>query len=118
MNDHGLKFEHWPVGIVEENKPFDDFVHLDQADRTVNIPMKAKVYITLKPGILDPQGQAVHHALESLGFDRVFEVRTGKFIEMNYNGVTRDEAERLTRQACEKLLANPVIENYEFVIVE
>lgn len=82
------------------------------------LSMKAKIYITLKAGILDPQGQAVQHALESLGFDHVREVRTGKFIEMRYNGVSRAEAERLTRQACEKLLANPVIENYEFVILE
>jgi phosphoribosylformylglycinamidine synthase len=79
--------------------------------------MKAKVYITLKPGILDPQGQAIRHALESLGFDHVQDVRTGKFIEMSYNGLGREETERQTRQACEKLLANPVIENYEFVIV-
>jgi phosphoribosylformylglycinamidine synthase len=80
--------------------------------------MKAKVYITLKAGILDPQGQAVQHALESLGFRQVREVRTGKFIELNYNGVSRDDAERMTREACDKLLANPVIENYEFVIAE
>lgn len=80
--------------------------------------MRAKIYITLKPGILDPQGQAVHHALESLGFGKVREVRTGKFIEMRYDGVCKADAERLTRQACDKLLANPVIENYEFVIIE
>ncbi len=80
--------------------------------------MKAKIYINLKPGILDPQAKAVHHALESLGFNQVNEVRTGKVIEMDYNGVSKAEAEGLTRQACEKLLANPVIENYEFQIVE
>jgi phosphoribosylformylglycinamidine synthase len=80
--------------------------------------MKAKVYVTLKPGILDPQAKAMHHALESLGFEQVKEVRTGKVIEMHFNGVSTTEAERLTRQACDKLLANPVIENYEFVIVE
>jgi phosphoribosylformylglycinamidine synthase len=80
--------------------------------------MKAKVYVTLKPGILDPQAKAVHHALESLGFNQVKEIRTGKVIEMHFNGVSKTEAERLTRQACDKLLANPVIENYEFVIVE
>ena len=80
--------------------------------------MKAKVYINLKAGILDPQAKAVHHALDSLGFDQVNDVRTGKVIELNYNGVSKADAERLTRQACDKLLANPVIENYEFVIVE
>jgi len=80
--------------------------------------MKAKVLVTLKPGILDPQAKAVHHALESLGFNQIKEIRTGKVIELNYNGVSKAEAENLTRQACDKLLANPVIENYEFVIVE
>lgn len=80
--------------------------------------MKAKIYITLKPGILDPQAKAVHHALESLGFEQVNDVRTGKVIEMAFNSVSKAEAERLTRQACDKLLANPVIENYEFEIVE
>ena len=80
--------------------------------------MKAKVYITLKPGILDPQAKAVHHALDSLGFGQINDVRTGKVIELAFNGVAKAEAERLTRDACDKLLANPVIENYEFVIVE
>lgn len=82
------------------------------------VGMRAQIYITLKPGILDPQGQAVQHALQSLGFDHVRKVRTGKLIEMQYDGISKAEAERLTRQACDKLLANPVIEKYEFVITE
>ena len=80
--------------------------------------MKAKVYISLRTGILDPQAQAVHHALASLGFSPIHEVRTGKVIELHYQGVSKAEADQMTRQACDKLLANPVIENYEFVIVE
>jgi phosphoribosylformylglycinamidine synthase len=78
----------------------------------------AKISITLKSGILDPQGKTVHRALESLGFGHIDEVRMGKFIELRFNNVTTEEAQRLTTEACEKLLANPVIEQYLFELVE
>ncbi|MCG8607151.1 phosphoribosylformylglycinamidine synthase subunit PurS [bacterium] len=78
----------------------------------------AKISITLKTGILDPQGKTVHRALESLGFGQIEEVRMGKFIELRFNDVTAQEAQQLTTDACEKLLANPVIEQYRFELVE
>ena len=74
--------------------------------------MKARVYVTLKKGVLDPQGSAVLGALHSMDFGEVRDVRIGKFMEIELDekeGV--DEEERL-RQMCEKLLANPVIEDY------
>jgi phosphoribosylformylglycinamidine synthase len=76
--------------------------------------MKAKVYITLKPGVLDPQGKAVQHALASLGFGEVQDARIGKYIELKLNGVERSKAEADVKQMCEKLLANTVIESYRY----
>ncbi len=71
--------------------------------------MKVRVLVSLKPGVLDPQGRAVHHALEGLGFDGVADVRIGRTIELDVADNTSDGA--LT-DMCEKLLANTVIENY------
>ena len=71
--------------------------------------MKARVYVTLKNGVLDPQGKAIHHALEGLGFGGVKDVRAGKLIELDLEpGVTEDDIEEM----CRKLLANTVIENF------
>lgn len=78
--------------------------------------MKAQVYITLKNGILDPQGQTIHHGLEMLGFTGIREVRAGKFIELVFDGLTREQARQAAENACQKLLANPVIENYKFIV--
>lgn len=80
--------------------------------------MKAKIHITLKSGILDPQGKTIHHALEMLGFAGIREVRAGKLIEFFFDGMSREQAQQLTENACKKLLANPVIENYDFIVVE
>ena len=74
--------------------------------------MKARVHVTLKPGVLDPQGEAVRHALGSLGFDGVGDVRIGKVIEVELDGADPATAEGRVREMCEKLLANTVIENY------
>lgn len=71
--------------------------------------MKIRVHVSLKPGVLDPQGRAVHHALEGLGFEGVEDVRVGRLIELDVADGTDDAA--LT-EMCEKLLANTVIENY------
>lgn len=71
--------------------------------------MKIRVHVSLKPGVLDPQGRAVHHALEGLGFDGVADVRVGRLIELEVADGTSDAG--LT-DMCEKLLANTVIENY------
>ncbi|MDA8233141.1 MAG: phosphoribosylformylglycinamidine synthase subunit PurS [Magnetospirillum sp.] len=74
--------------------------------------MKAKVHITLKNGVLDPQGKAVGHALASLGFSGVGDVRQGKYIEMTLDETDRDKARASVEQMCKSLLANTVIENY------
>ncbi|MGB5722895.1 MAG: phosphoribosylformylglycinamidine synthase subunit PurS [Parasphingorhabdus sp.] len=72
--------------------------------------MKVRIFITLKDGVLDPQGKAIHHALESLDFSGVNDVRAGKLIELDVDAsVSRVEIDRM----CDKLLANTVIENYE-----
>jgi phosphoribosylformylglycinamidine synthase subunit PurS len=71
--------------------------------------MKARVFVTLKPGVLDPQGKAIHHALEGLGFEGVEGVRAGKLIELDLANGTSDEA---IAEMCRKLLANTVIENF------
>ena len=75
--------------------------------------MKARVHVTLKPGVLDPQGEAIRHALGSLGFDGVEGVRQGKVIELD---LAEGTAEDTIRDMCEKLLANTVIENYRIEI--
>lgn len=77
--------------------------------------MKVRVYVSLKPGVLDPQGRAVHHALEGLGFAGVTDVRVGRFIEMDVADDTTDAA---LDEMCRKLLANMVIENYRIEKLE
>jgi phosphoribosylformylglycinamidine synthase PurS subunit len=71
--------------------------------------MKARIFVTLKGGVLDPQGRAIHHALEGLGFNGVNDVRAGKLIELDLADGTSDED---IDAMCKKLLANTVIENY------
>lgn len=74
--------------------------------------MKAKVHVTLKTGVLDPQGRAIGHALESLGFGGVGDVRQGKYIELDLDETDAEKARARVGEMCEKLLANTVIENY------
>lgn len=74
--------------------------------------MKAKVIITLKNSVLDPQGKAIEGALSSLGFSGVDNVRQGKFIELDVAAESADEAQATVEAMCEKLLSNTVIENY------
>ena len=71
--------------------------------------MKARVFVTLKPGVLDPQGKAIHHALEGLGFSGVNDVRAGKLIELDVTDTTSDDD---IEAMCRKLLANTIIENF------
>jgi phosphoribosylformylglycinamidine synthase PurS subunit len=71
--------------------------------------MKLRIFVTLKPGVLDPQGKAIHHALGSLGFEGVQDVRAGKLIEMEVADTTDDAA---IDAMCRQLLANTVIENF------
>ncbi len=77
--------------------------------------MKARVFVTLKPGVLDPQGRAIHHALEGLGFDGIHDVRAGKLIELELTEATSDDD---IAAMCRKLLANTVIENFTIERVE
>jgi len=77
--------------------------------------MKTRIFVTLKGGVLDPQGKAIHHALEGLGFDGVNDVRAGKLIELDLDdGVSDDQIDEM----CRKLLANTVIENYRIERVQ
>jgi phosphoribosylformylglycinamidine synthase len=78
--------------------------------------VRAKVYITPRRDVLDPQGAAVRHALSSLGFDEALDVRVGKYIEIELADGTRTHAEAHVKEMCEKLLANTVIEDYRFEI--
>ncbi len=75
--------------------------------------MRVSVLITLKPGVLDAEGRQLERALRELGYDQVAEVRTGKVIELDLDANDADHARQLAREMCEKLLANPVIEQYE-----
>ena len=76
----------------------------------------AKITITLRKSILDPQGKAVHHALESLDMPGICDVRIGKFIELKIESVDEREAHRVAEQACRQLLRNPVMEDYTFTV--
>ena len=80
--------------------------------------MKAKIYISYKDGILDPQGQTIGHALDSIGIKKINSVRMGKYIEMEFKGISKDEASQITDESCRKLLANPNTETYKFEVVE
>jgi len=79
--------------------------------------MKAKVYVTLKPGILDPQGKAIQHSVELLGFDRIADIRQGKYFEIALDSslAAAEALESATRMAAE-VLSNPIIEDYRVEI--
>ncbi|MDG3440108.1 MULTISPECIES: phosphoribosylformylglycinamidine synthase subunit PurS [Nitrospirillum] len=79
--------------------------------------MKAKVTVTLKHGVLDPQGKAIGHALQTLGFDGVGEVRQGKLIELDLEETDPAKAKAAVESMCQRLLANTVIENYAIELV-
>lgn len=80
--------------------------------------MKANVWVMLKPTVLDPQGQTIQHALASLGYTSVRDVRQGKFFVLELNGLSREEAEKQVERLAREVLANPVIEQFRFEIVE
>ena len=80
--------------------------------------MKAHIHITLKKGVLDPQGKAIENALKTLGFDQVKNVRQGKFIEIELDEKDPEVAEKQVSKMSEQLLANTVIENYQIDIPE
>ena len=70
----------------------------------------------MRQSILDPQGKAVEHGTHSLGYERVRNVRIGKFVELDVDTASREEAEKITKEVSEKLLANPVMEDFSFTI--
>ncbi len=78
--------------------------------------MKARIRITLKPGILDPEGKAIKNALHTLGYKEVEDVRQGKYIEIKLSPVSGRSIEDVLKEMCERVLSNPVIENYSFEI--
>jgi phosphoribosylformylglycinamidine synthase len=78
--------------------------------------MKAKIHVTLKSGILDPQGRAIQQSLATLGFSTVNDVRVGKFLEIDLGDTDQAQAESQLKAMCEKLLANTVIEDYRYEI--
>jgi phosphoribosylformylglycinamidine synthase subunit PurS len=81
--------------------------------------MKAKVYVTLKPGVLDPQGKAIHHSVELLGFENVEDIRQGKYFEVSLGAdVSESDAHELAGNIAKNILANPVIEDYKIEIVQ
>jgi len=79
--------------------------------------LKVRVTVMLKGGILDPQGEAVKHALNSLGYNQVKTIRQGKVIEINLDETSEEEAKQNIKKMCEKLLANTVVEDYEIEII-
>jgi phosphoribosylformylglycinamidine synthase subunit PurS len=80
--------------------------------------MKAKVYVTLKPSVLDPQGKAIHHSVESMGFQQIADIRQGKYFEISLgDSVTESEAKTAAEKIARDVLANPVIEDYRVEIV-
>jgi phosphoribosylformylglycinamidine synthase len=78
--------------------------------------MRVKIFISLKNGVLDPQGKAVEQSLHTLGYKDVRDVRMGKFVELDIEAGSRAAAEARVREICDKLLANPVIENFRYEI--
>ena len=80
--------------------------------------MKAHVWVMLKSTVLDPQGKTIHHALASLGYAQVKDVRQGKFFVLELNGANRDEAKAQVEKIARDVLTNPVIEEFRYEIVE
>jgi phosphoribosylformylglycinamidine synthase len=78
--------------------------------------MRVKIFVSLKDGVLDPQGKALERSLHTLGYGEVQEVRAGKYLEFEVAASSREVAEARVREMCDKLLANPVIEDYRFEI--
>jgi len=78
----------------------------------------AKIRVTLRPSILDPQGKAVEHAIGTLNIGTVRDVRMGKLIELKVDVDTEPEARRMTEEVCQKLLANPVMEDFAFEVTK
>ncbi len=84
----------------------------------MNVIYQAQIYVTLRPSVLDPAGTAVESGLKHLGYDNVEQLRIGKYIELTLRAEDEDSARQQLDLICNQLLANPVIENYRFNLVE
>ncbi len=81
--------------------------------------MKAKVYVTLKPSVLDPQGKAIHHSVELMGFEKISDIRQGKYFEIALDdAISEADAQAAAEKIARDVLANPVIEDYRVEIVD
>jgi phosphoribosylformylglycinamidine synthase PurS subunit len=80
--------------------------------------MRVKIFVSLRSGVLDPQGKAIERSLHALGYGEVRDVRMGKYLEIEVEVASREAAESRIQEMCNKLLANPVIEDYRFEILE
>ncbi len=80
--------------------------------------MRVKIFVSLKKGVLDPQGKAIERSLHTLGYNEVQDVRMGKYLEIEMADASRQVAEQRVREMCDKLLSNTVIEDYRFEIQE
>ena len=80
--------------------------------------MRVKIFVSLKKGVLDPQGKAIERSLHTLGYNEVQDVRAGKYLELEMTATSRQNAELRVREMCDKLLSNTVIEDYRFEIQE
>jgi phosphoribosylformylglycinamidine synthase subunit PurS len=78
--------------------------------------MRVKIFVSLKHGVLDPQGKALERSLHTLGYREVKDVRMGKYLELDVDATLTETAETRVREMCDKLLTNPVIEDYRFEI--
>ncbi|HEY2848195.1 MAG TPA: phosphoribosylformylglycinamidine synthase subunit PurS [Pyrinomonadaceae bacterium] len=78
--------------------------------------MKAKVYVTLKPSVLDPQGKAIHHSVETLGYRNISDIRQGKYFEIAFDAASGSDAREAAERLAKDVLANPVIEDYRVEI--
>lgn len=78
--------------------------------------MKARVYVSYKNTVLDPQGKTVRNALRSLGYEDVIDVRQGKYFQIDMKDMPREQAEKLLKEMADKILSNPVIEKFEIVL--
>jgi phosphoribosylformylglycinamidine synthase len=101
----------WTISSDERREP-----KASGRQEMVRTNMKARVFVTLKNGVLDPQGKAIGHALNGLGFESVGAVRQGKVIDLDLSETDAAKAKASLKEMCEKLLANTVIEKYEIEI--
>lgn len=80
--------------------------------------MKVRIYVSFKDSVLDPQGQTVKHALHTLGYQFIKDVRQGKVFELEFDSITRAEAEKYIPEISDRVLANPIIEKFSWQIIE